>query len=145
MKPGIVYVALRKTSPGGFWRGVFATLTKWRLVTRYPHAGIVVDGRVYHTTLSGGLHAEDFDRTGWDLFATSGDKSQVLEQFSRLEGTPYDWFSLLAFVFPWRISDSSRLYCYEWVYLARMGFVPPDRITAEDLIFLSASDNYEQN
>jgi hypothetical protein len=26
-----------------------------------------------------------------------------------------------------------------------MGFVPPDRITAEDLIFLSASDNYEQN
>jgi hypothetical protein len=131
MKPGVVYVALRKTSPPGFWRGVFATLTKWRLVTRYPHAGIVVDGVVYHTTLSDGLHSEAFDPEGWDLFETAGTKYQVLDHFNRLEGTPYDWFSLLAFIFPWRVTNSKWLYCFEWVYLARMGYAPPDRITAE--------------
>jgi hypothetical protein len=145
MKPGVVYVALRKTSPGGFWRGVFATLTKWRLVTRYPHAGIVVDGRVYHTTLSDGLHDEEFKSYGWALRKTDRKKEDVLQIYEVHKGTPYDWFSLLAFIFPWRISNSKWLYCFEWVYLAIKGFVPPDRITAEDLIFLSAGDNYEQN
>lgn len=143
MKPGIVYIALRRNSPGGFWRGVFSTLTKWRLVTRYPHGGVVVDGVLYQTTLSEGLHSTAFDGSGWDVFPTSVSKMHVIDHFTEFEGTPYDWFSLLAFIFPWRITNSRWLYCFEWVYLACMGYVPADRITAEDLLFLSVGDNYE--
>jgi hypothetical protein len=38
------YLTLRHTSPPGLFPLLFALLTKWRLVTRYPHAGVVIDG-----------------------------------------------------------------------------------------------------
>lgn len=128
-------LALKYAPPQGFWKRAFHRLTAYRLVTRYPHAGIVIDGDIYHSTLSGGLHTEPFLPHGWDLFdVPSADEQAALRIFKKLEGTPYDAFSLLAFVLPWRVSDSSRLYCYEWCLLALTGDEPTRRVTPEDLL-----------
>ena len=55
-------------------------------------------------------------------------------RFADHVGTRYDWFSLLAFVLPWRVRDKSRMYCYEWCWLAMTGEHPSCRVTPEMLL-----------
>jgi hypothetical protein len=131
-----VKLALKHAPPRGLFKRLFHWLTAARLVTRYPHAGIVIDGDLMHSNLANGLHIETFRPEGWDLFDL-GDADELAQaRFRDFEGTPYDWFSLLAFVLPWSVSDSKRMYCYEWCWLAITGVNPRRRVTPEDLLAL---------
>lgn len=129
-----VYLALRKTDNPSFFGGWFNRLTRWRLHTDYPHSGIVIGGDLYHTTYKDGLHREDFNAQGWELFATDSDAGYVRAAFNARKGAAYDAFSLLAFILPWRVRDSRRLYCYEWSWLALTASNPSDRVTPEKLL-----------
>lgn len=128
------YLALRHTSPPGFFQGVFAALTKARLVTRYPHAGIVVDGQLYHATLKNGVHTMPFDPAGWDLFLVSVDPTLLVNRFTSVKDSQYDWFSLLAFVLPFRVSVARWFYCFELCEYMITGAVPIGRVTPETLL-----------
>jgi hypothetical protein len=133
-----VFIALRKTNAPGFLPGVFSRLVRARLITRYPHAGIVVGGRLLHITAKEGMHSTNLhDPHNWDLFRVDVDPLLVLERFNGLIGCKYDWISLLAFVLPWRVSVSHWLYCYEWVSYALTGELPGRRVTPEDLLTFS--------
>ena len=132
MQPDGTYLALKYAKPPGFSKGLFHDLTKARLVTRYPHAGIVKDGMLMHANLSRGLHREPFDPAGWLLIPIRPAIDPVAA-FVRLEDTRYDWFSLLAFVLPWRVRNSDWLYCYEWCWYVQTGQMPIERVTPEDL------------
>ena len=137
MESAAMYLALKHAPPRGFFKRAFHGLTAARLLTRYPHAGIVIADQLLHSNLSRGLHIETFEPTGWDLFEVPN-PGNVAKLFAQYEGTKYDWFSLLAFVLPWNVRDGARLYCYEWCWLAMTGENPARRITPEDLLVLTS-------
>jgi hypothetical protein len=131
-------LALKKSAPSN------ATLsqrfTSWiikaRLVSQYCHGAIVVDGDLYQANTEQGmevLRREDWTPERWDLFSVEGDDEGVLRAFDQYRGAAYDWLSLLAFV-GLRVRDSSRLYCYEWCWIALTGDMPKRRITPELLL-----------
>lgn len=129
------FLALRKTNAPGFFPGIFSKLVRARIVTEYPHAGIIANGKLLHITKKDGLHAvEDIDLDQWDLFIVDIDSSEVLERFRKHGHCKYDLVSLLAFVLPWRVSVSEWLYCYEWCFVAITGKLPMRRVTPEDLL-----------
>lgn len=127
------FLALKYAPPKGFFKRLFHAVTKARLLTRYPHSGIVVDGVLMHCNLAKGLHGEAFDPSGWLLIPITPALDPVAA-FGQLEGTKYDWFSLLAFILPWRVRYQARLYCYEWSWYILTGEFPSDRVTPEDLV-----------
>jgi len=137
----MIYLALRHTSPPGFFKGLFASLTKARLVTRYPHAGIVMGDTLYHATFADGVHSSPFNSSGWDVFKIDISQELLLERFKSVKGAKYDWFSLLAFVLPFRVSMGKWFYCYELVYLMMTGNVAIQRITPEDLLRITYAAN----
>lgn len=131
-----IYLALRKTAASNatIWQRIFAALTRWRLCSNYCHGGIVCDGQMYHMTYANGLHISDFDQVKWDLYELPDCYSRRLyDLFSQYKQVKYDWFSLLGFVLPWRITDSRRMYCFEWCARV-MGLPINKRITPEDLL-----------
>lgn len=117
----------------------FAALTRWRLVSRYSHGGIVINGCLYHSSARrGGLDWEPFDMsnasTGWDFVDLGHERdAAALALFGRMRGTPYDYIGLLGFVLPWNFNDHRRMYCFEWCALA-MGLPITARITPERLL-----------
>lgn len=128
-------LALRHTSPPGFFPGAFAQLTKARLVTRYPHSGIVIDGVLYESTFKYGVNSSKFNPIGWDLFTINkANKIDMLARFKQVEGRPYDWFSLLAFVLPFRARMAQWFYCYEFCSFMLDGINPSKRVTPEILL-----------
>jgi hypothetical protein len=98
---------------------------------------MVADGVLYHATFARGLTEESFDASGWQLYATERSAEEVRAFFNLHKGAPYDWFSLLGFVLPWRVSMRSWMYCYEWCFLVLTGALPAGRITAEILLDLA--------
>lgn len=75
------------------------------MVTQYPHAGIVIDGTLYEATFKDGVRPTRFAPHGWDLSEIRRtDKEAIIRRFQQVEGARYDWFSLLAFVSPFRTS-----------------------------------------
>lgn len=131
-----MHLALKTTSEPGLLQRLFFWLTKWRLLTEYPHAGIVKDGLLLHSNLAKGLHAQVFSPEGWVLMEIP-DTHDVGALFALHRGTPYDWFSLLAFILPWQVRDGDRMYCYEWCWLAMTGQTPRGRVTPEMLLTLA--------
>lgn len=129
-------LALKTHSDPGLPQRAFYELTKARLLTEYPHAGIVHEGILMHTNLANGLHAQTFNPKGWVLIDIPT-PHDVAHLFSIYRGTAYDWFSLLAFILPWRVRDRERLYCYEWCWLAMTGEMPSSRVTPEMLLVLA--------
>jgi hypothetical protein len=132
-----VFLALRKTDAKGF-ASLFSKATRARIMTSYPHAGIVTNGTLYHITARYGMTAEKFKNSqDWDLFHVDAIDSEVLKRYNEHKAAKYDWLSLLGFVLPWRVSVSKWLYCYEWSYLAITGNLPKERITPEKLLTFS--------
>ena len=109
---------------------------KARLVTQYPHAGIVIGDKLYHATARKGLHVSEYTPEHWTLIDIGGDDMAALHQFAEWDGASYDWFSLLAFV-GLSVRDSSRMYCYEWCHLVMTGRAPKGRVTPETLLTLA--------
>lgn len=136
-------LALRRThAASANWLDKLACWAiKARLVSVYCHGGIVIGGTLYHTTAHGGLCQSSFDPDKWDLFdlGTTRDAA-ALDLFQKHQGAAYDWISLLAFVLPWRISDTQRFYCFEWTQLCITGIYPQGRITPETLLIDAAKN-----
>lgn len=132
-------LALRHRDPPGFL-GLFAKLIRWRLVTDYPHAGIVVGGTLYHATLADGVHAQPAPTAadGWLLLPTTVPADLALQRIGRRMGLPYDWPSLLAFVLPVSVRWSRADYCFEFGKYVCTGEQPTNRVTAEQLAVLVA-------
>lgn len=111
-----------------------AKVIEERLVTGYPHAGMLIDGLLYHSTARDGLKREPLPGDNWTLIDVGSERdSQAIKLFFRLAPVGYDWFSLLAFA-GLKASDSRRLYCYEWCHLAMTGQKPRGRVTVESLL-----------
>lgn len=131
-------LALRTKPDSSKWNHKLAAqIIKVRLVTKYPHAGVVIGDTLYQSSSIGGVHSEPFKFTdNWELIDVGGDDARALELFNQENGKPYDWFSLLAFaLIPAR--DSSRWYCYELAHYLISGKKPTGRVTPEDLIMLA--------
>ncbi len=110
---------------------------KERLVSRYCHGGIVIEGVLSHSNAAHGLHElspTEWEPSKWVIVdvGTSRDTAAI-DLYERYEGARYDWFSLLAFV-GLRVRDKRRLYCFEWCWLALTGEAPTKRITPEMLL-----------
>ena len=132
-------LALRKGAAiGGDWiEKASAEIIKARLVTDYPHAGIVIGNTLYHSTARHGLISQEFQTENWELIDIGKDRDfDALALFDKLQGASYDWFSLLAFALI-SARDSERFYCYEWCYLAMTGENPSKRVTPEMLMHLA--------
>lgn len=129
-----------QTNPSLFSR-IFSLLVKVRLVTNYPHGGIVEDGMLRQCNFAKGLHEVPFNPEGWHVFEVPDLVPGGDQLFEALKGTPYDSFSLLAFLLPWRVRDSKRLYCFEWAWLRMTGQSPNFRVTPEALLALAATMN----
>lgn len=121
------------------------SLIKLRLVSNYCHGGVVVGDTVLHSTTKG-LHSIEFDPSEWESIDL-GEKldSIVLQRYAKWKGAKYDWFSLLAFVLPGRISDARRLYCFEWCWLALTGITPTYRVTPEMLLRVAIEQRESRN
>lgn len=132
-----VFLALRKTDAKGIAK-VFSKLTRLRLITKYPHAGIVINGVLYDITARNGMNASPLiNADEWSLFCVDVKAFDVLKRYNEHVNAKYDWLSLLGFILPWRVTVSSWLYCYEWAYLAITGSLPKNRITPEELLTFS--------
>ena len=106
-----------------------------RLVTQYAHGGIVINGDLYHSNASHGVHVErGADLSGYTLVDLGGDgDARALALFAQVEGRSYDWVSLAAFIVG-GVTDSQRWYCFELCWLLMTGTAPKQRITAETLL-----------
>jgi len=135
------YLVLRKTSPSGWAHKLFTQLTKWRLVTKYPHAGMVIDGVLYQSTFAKGVHSISFESNGWDLYECNIDKNELKSRFESVKGAKYDWFSLFAFVLPFKIYVVQSFYCYELSYFMLTGKKTTLRVTPEDLLRITYATN----
>jgi len=132
-----VFLALRKTDAPGIAK-LFSKFTRLRLITQYPHAGIMINGTLLHITAKHGMRADrGLDLSDWEFFCVDASASEVIKRYEQHINAKYDWVSLLAFVLPWRVSVSKWLYCYEWCYLALTGNLPKRRITPEELLTYS--------
>ena len=139
-----VRLALRHRDPSGL-RGIFPKLIRWRLVTAYPHGGIVAPGGLYHSTLADGVHLEDTPADdGWLLLPTTVDVETARHRIAQRIGRPYDWASLLAFVLPVSVRWSRADYCFEFCYYVLTGKTPTSRVTAEQLLALVAQQLADQ-
>ena len=135
-------LALRKTPPNNatLWQRFACWVISARLVSQYCHGGIVINGWLYHATSAKGLHVlkpGEWTPENWDLIDVGADHETAWRMWLRYAGARYDWFSLLAFV-GLRASDSRRMYCFEWCWLAMTGDNPRIRITPETLLAANA-------
>lgn len=146
-----MYAALRKGPPTGasLFQRFFCWLIQERLVSQYSHGGIVIDGWLYHVTAAHGyqeLAPGEWTPERWDITDIGGDDARAIEIFHEVRRAPegwrrhvwrllkgYDWFSLLAFVLPgirvWWLN-----YCFELMWLMRIGLRPTGRVTPETIL-----------
>lgn len=131
-------LALRATAPvdAHVWQRLACWAIRARLVSRYCHGGIVIGERLFHANAARGLHslsAQEWQPERWELVEVGGDDQAALRLFEHLQGSRYDWLSLLAFV-GLRVNDDTRFYCFEWCWLAIKQEVPNFRVTPELLL-----------
>lgn len=148
-----MYLALRSgPATDATWLDkLFIWVIKERLVTVWPHAGIVVGGKLYHATARHGFCATEYTPHRWTLIPLGDERDaevQALAEELIAKGTGYDFAELLDFtplrlavklarlVPPLRRWLDGRLYCYQWCWLAMTRSLPTSRVTAELLISL---------
>jgi hypothetical protein len=145
-------IALRREAATGstFIQRLFCKLIKARLVSRFCHGGVVIDGSLYHITGAHGPHTlapGQWNPTAWVLIDVGGNDARAIELFNAFCQPPqglfrrwvfqltqgYDWFSLLAFVGP-MVKVGWLQYCFELCWLMCKGDPPDFRVTPEILI-----------
>ena len=134
-------LALRRGAPVGatVWQRIACAVIRARLASDYCHGGVVIDGHLFHATAARGLHRlgpDEWEPARWELFDVDPGVGDAVWLFMKHDGARYDWLSLLAFVGP-RVRDSSRMYCFEWCWLAMTGDEPAARVTPEMLLRLT--------
>jgi len=132
-----VYLALKHKLPPEMSPRFFAKVIRARLVSTYCHGGIVIDDVLYESTFENGVSSRPFSfaQDGWDLYhVTNLDNQDVLQRFTSVLNRPYDWFSLLAFLVPWRASVAQWFYCFELCWYLMYGTSPHHRVTPESLL-----------
>lgn len=117
---------------------------KSRMVTKYPHGGLVIGSTLYHSTSKKGVHStQDWEPDKWELFEFDGNEELALQRFKEREGNKYDWVGLLPFVgIPG--SDRKRDYCFELIYYMMTGTYPTQLVTAETLLVLVLNKQNQQ-
>lgn len=138
-------LALRHRDPPG-WRGLFAKGIRVRLVTAYPHGGVVAGATLFHSTLADGVHpqAAPTAADGWLLLPTAVPMDVAMQRIGQRVGLGYDWISLLAFVLPVSVRWSRADYCFEFAWYVLTGEKPTGRVTAEQLLALVAQQLAER-
>lgn len=120
---------------------LFDRLVCWRTASRFSHVELVLEempgGRARCASSSlrdGGVRVKEIDlRTGrWVLATVEGDIDDARDWFRRHDGLPYDWFSLLGWVLPWRVSFWRWWFCSEAV-AESLGRPRSWRISPDDL------------
>ena len=133
-------LALRHTLPpsASTLHDVSAFVIETRLVSKFAHGGVVIGNTLYHSNASNGVHAEPGADLSGFLLIDLGDAhdARALALFEAVKGSRYDFFSLVAFVFP-GFRDSRRYYCFELCYLLMTGRNPAERVTCETLILMA--------
>lgn len=152
-----MYLALRRLpATDATWLDkFFLQVIKSRLVTEFPHAGIVINGTLFHATARHGFcKADDYTPERWELIDLGSERDAIAlakaEELLAL-GTGYDFAEILDFTpLHWavklarkvpelRVLLDNLLYCYQWCYLAMTGKYPAERVTAETLLVLVAT------
>jgi hypothetical protein len=121
---------------------VFDRLVCWRTGGRFSHCELVQDiisphGLCWSASLrDGGVRQKWIDLASgrWELVTIPGDKAAAVAWFEAHRGAPYDWFGLLGWVVPWRMSVQRWWYCSESCGAA--AGLPPDttrRLSPSDL------------
>lgn len=113
-----------------------SAIIKARLVSMYSHAGVAINGNLYHVTSERGLHCltvGQWNPERWDIFDTACNDDFALQKFEELKGAKYDWLGLLAFVGA-RFYSFEKLYCFEWCWVAMGQPNTKLRITPELLL-----------
>ena len=130
-------LALRSTpsSSGNWLHRACAAITRWRLCSQWCHGAIAVGDLLLQANFKKGLHATtDWEPSKWTLIDLGpGRDAQVLEQFDRRMGAPYDWLGVLGFALPCVRGRRRALYCFEWCALA-LGARPSRLMTPEKLL-----------
>ena len=137
----MIYLALKRgpAKRATLGQRIASWAIKARLVSEFSHGGIAVDGAMYHSTTSKGVHylkPGQWAPDEWDLFPVSADMEQVIARFAAVQGWRYDFLSLLAFV-GIRARDSERFYCFELCHYLLTGEKPAGRVTPETLLLLA--------
>lgn len=145
-----MYLALRRgAATDATWLDkFFVWVIKERLVTVYPHAGIVIGNTLYHATARHGFCKADYTPARWELLPLGDERDaevQALAERLIAKKTGYDFAELLDFT-PLQILVrmarwvpalrgwlDGRLYCYQWCWLVMTGSLPTRRVTAEML------------
>lgn len=102
----------------------FDRLTCWRTRSRFSHCELVVVqdiaagiSRCYSSSLrDNGVRAKLIDlKSGRWVLVQVPDLSlkDAVKWFELHQGAPYDWFGLLGWVFPWRVSNRAWWFCSE--------------------------------
>lgn len=150
-----MYLALRRgpATTANWLDKLFIHIIKARLVTDYPHAGIVIGQTLYHATARGGFCKTEFTAERWELldFGTERDAEvQAMAEGFIADGVGYDFFELFDFAgLRWLVKLARKvsalrrwldnlLYCFQWCWLAITGTFPTRRVTAEMLLALYA-------
>lgn len=124
---------------------LFDRLVCWRTRGRFSHCEIVGDRRPdgLHMCMSssfrdGGVRIKAIDLASgrWDLVQIDADSQPAAQWFAAHIGQPYDAFSLLGWVLPWRVSDRRTWFCSE-ACAASLGIPRSWEISPNDLYRLA--------
>ncbi|MGS5088293.1 hypothetical protein ACVC7V_17560 [Hydrogenophaga sp. A37] len=150
-----MYLALRRgAATDAKWLDhFFIWVIKERLVTDFPHAGIVIGDQLYHATARHGFCKTPYTPERWELWPLGDERdAEVQAKADALiaRGTGYDFAELFDFTpLKWVVKVARKvpvlrhwldnlLYCYQWCWLALTGCYPTRRVTAEMLLALYA-------
>ncbi len=117
----MMYLALKSAaaSDARWHERAFAALTRWRLASRWCHAGIVIGGVMHHANARHGLFRSSYNPARWDIYLIpTGDGRRALQLFEQHQGASYNWRGVLAFIVPWFGTSKRKFYCFEWCALA---------------------------
>jgi len=113
---------------------IFDRLVCWRTRGRFSHCELVQDiisphGLCWSASLRDrGVRQKWIDLASgrWELVTVPGDRAAAVRWFEAHKGAPYDWFGLLGWLAPWRVSNAQWWYCSEACGAA--AGLPPEQI-----------------